>query len=269
MPHDSFLSLPVAAETLAELGLPLTLERIRALIDTGELACAVYWLTQYRWLYVDPRGAARHEVKGWPEWAAARPEYLYPDEENPNPPLIYFTDERDHPNLNDRVGRPRLGGGGGLNLASFRPGLFIPSGALHELVTRETESVAQTVEMARQAVIDEAEARRAAPRTAQPASDGTSLPDWQLEKPEVFRGYTRPLYELLAKALAGRQVLPKVAQVMKAWRDEPPPGYGIRVSDDLRELTYCAGGDMPEKTVPSKAVQQAIDRMTGQRSRTK
>jgi hypothetical protein len=131
--QEDFLSIQGAVERLAELGRPLSTDRLRALIDVGQLPCAVYWLTRYCWLYVDQRGAAHHEEHGWPEWAAPTPEDVCPSENNPDPCLIYFTDEADHLNLNDRIGRPRPCGSGGLNLAKFRSGLFISADAIETL----------------------------------------------------------------------------------------------------------------------------------------
>jgi hypothetical protein len=133
MQQQEFLSIQGAVERLAELGRPSSADRVRALIDQGQLIGAVYWLTRYCWLYVDPRGAAHHEKHGWPEWAARSPEDACPSQDNPDPPLIYFIDEADHPNLNDRVGKPRPGGSGGLNLANFRPGLFISVAVIEAL----------------------------------------------------------------------------------------------------------------------------------------
>ncbi|MCB1719752.1 MAG: hypothetical protein KDK05_31875, partial [Candidatus Competibacteraceae bacterium] len=85
MQQDEFLSLQGAVERLAEMGRPYSIDSIRSLIRNGKLPCAVYWLTRFKWLYVDPSQAAHHEKKGWPVWAANRPEDLYPDEANPNP----------------------------------------------------------------------------------------------------------------------------------------------------------------------------------------
>lgn len=224
MTHDEFLSIPVAAEMLAELKQPLSVDRLRALIDAGKLPCAVYWLVQHRWLYVHPKQAIRHEVKGWPEWAANRPDDLYPDEANPH--LICFTDDRDHSNLCDRLGR-----GGGLHLAEFRPGLFVPAAAISALANR-----------------GDGGGKNRLPATP-----------WRLiEKPVDMPGYRRPLYELLEAAYAQGESVPRAADVIAQWsKDKPPEIIEVR----SRGIVYHGGGEMPSSHANSKAIGQAIKRL--------
>lgn len=122
-------------------------------------------------------------------------------------------------------------------------------------------------EKARQAVIDEAEARRAGMQIGEHAASQRVVSEWPLVAPQKPRGYIQPLYELLKLAHDRQEPCPKAAMVLKAWKANPPPGYGINVSDNLRTLTHCSGGAEPEKEVQSKSVQQAIDRLTGKRRR--
>jgi hypothetical protein len=231
MQQEGFLSIQGAAERLAELARALSVEDLRGLIDSGQLPCAVYWLTRYCWLYVDPMGAAHHEKHGWPEWAARSPEDASPSQDSASPPLIYFIDEADHPNLNDRLGRPRPGGSGGLNLANFRPGLFIPVAAVEALAADNGYGAVQPL-----------------------------LEPWLLcPEPKKLPGYRQAIYEYLATAKKLGRPKPSPAEVLLDWRDDPPSGFGIEVEPKLRGFTYHSTGAQPIKFVSARSLGRAIN----------
>jgi hypothetical protein len=138
MQQEGFLSIQGAAERLAELGRPLSADRLRGLIDGGQLPCAVYWVTRSRWMYVTPPEASHHEACGWPRWAVDKPEDIARTEANSNPGAVWFTADEDDPFLYTNLLKNLIkqeGGeiGSSLQLALFRAGLFIPVAAIEAL----------------------------------------------------------------------------------------------------------------------------------------
>lgn len=86
--------------------------------------------------------------------------------------------------------------------------------------------------------------------------------NWTLRKPERDQGYNMPLYDFLKAALDSGKPRPNAVDVLKAWKDNAPQGYGIHVSDNLREMTYHSGGNPPVKTISASAVTRRIDYYT-------
>jgi hypothetical protein len=87
-------------------------------------------------------------------------------------------------------------------------------------------------------------------------------PDWQLIEPKIFKLYREPLFDFLKQAHAAGLPKPNAGDVLKAWKDNPPPGYGIQVNEKMRAMTYSGGGAESVRTANNKAINLAIGRMT-------
>jgi hypothetical protein len=223
-----FLPIAEVVRRLRGACADLTAETIRAAIDAKELPCAVYWITRRQWLFIDPGEAARHEKCGWPRWAAPDSSSLYPSADNPSPPIIYFTDDATHPNVSDELGR-----GGGLMLANFRGGLFVPKAAL-----RNWSPAAGVTVDERTAVT--------APRRR-----------FQLKPVNVERGYITALREYLQAASDRGESIPKAIDVLAAWQKNPP--HGIEVAEGLRAFTYAVDGEkVAERPVSARNLGRSI-----------
>lgn len=85
---------------------------------------------------------------------------------------------------------------------------------------------------------------------------------WFLRKPDYFRGYTEPLYAFLKAAHDAGQPCPSAADVLRVWKDSPPFSYGIKISHNLKTMTYHGKGESAEITIYAKAVTQVIRRLT-------
>ncbi len=98
-----------------------------------------------------------------------------------------------------------------------------------------------------------------APKVGQSKTLG--IPSWNLRKPQRFQGYTEPLYDLLNAAHLSGSSCPSTADVLTKWKDNPPNGYGIKVVDNMREMTYHGNGMQSVRTVDCSAITKTIKRM--------
>jgi len=237
--REQFLTIQRAVEQLAEAGRPYSIDRIRGLIDSGELLCAVYWQTRDCWMYVNPCEAVHHEMNGWPRWAVNQPEELLPQTDNLNHDAVWFTDKEDDPLLYKNLLINRIEQGGGaigvsFQLAKFRPGLFVPAVSIETLASENEH--------------------------------GDTLPEkarWYLcPEPKKLPGYRQALYDYLANAKKLGRSLPSAAEILRDWRDDPPIGFGVEVEPKLREFTYHTTGVQPIKSVSARSLGRAITRLT-------
>lgn len=109
-------------------------------------------------------------------------------------------------------------------------------------------------------------------KTASPSNDlatdesggvSDSPSTWQLNKPERYQGYTRPLYELLKAAHLAAHAKPSARDVVEAFRTNQPPEIAKVLADSFD--FYDAAGNTKSANVA--AVAQAIRRMTTVRPR--
>lgn len=105
---------------------------------------------------------------------------------------------------------------------------------------------------------DETQAAERETRTS-PAS---GVATWTLRKPKRDQGYNMPLYRFLKTALDAGKPRPNSGEVLRAWKDVPPQGYGIEVADNLRSMTYAGGGMQPVRTANARAITRRIREYT-------
>lgn len=84
---------------------------------------------------------------------------------------------------------------------------------------------------------------------------------WRVKKPVRWRGYNRPLYDLLKAAQDNGLSVPSSADVLERWADSPPTGYGIKVSPKRLKFSYRGEGKQPEPSADAQAISKAIARM--------
>lgn len=81
---------------------------------------------------------------------------------------------------------------------------------------------------------------------------------WQVTKPEAFRGYGRPLYELLTEASRAGRERPKAVDVLTAWLANRPPEVAKVLANSIEY--WSANGEVKEADLD--AIRKAIGRMT-------
>lgn len=86
---------------------------------------------------------------------------------------------------------------------------------------------------------------------------------WYLRTPKRYTGYTEPLYRALKAAHDAGEPCPHAAQVIESWRASAPAGI-MKVLD--ASIEYMTSGEGVAKTADRRAIQKAIDRMTGRKS---
>ena len=92
--------------------------------------------------------------------------------------------------------------------------------------------------------------------------DKCSSLKWTLRKPRRDQGYNMALYGFLKAAHDAGDQCPTAAQVFQEWKVNPPPGYSIKVADNLRSMTYAGGGKQPERKADAEAVTKCIRKFT-------
>jgi hypothetical protein len=81
---------------------------------------------------------------------------------------------------------------------------------------------------------------------------------WTLRKPMRDQGYNTPLYDFLKAAHDAGKSRPTAAEILQAWRDCPPLGFGIKVADNQRSMTYDGGGKRPVRCADAEAITKSI-----------
>lgn len=82
---------------------------------------------------------------------------------------------------------------------------------------------------------------------------------WSVVQPKSFPGYRRPLYDFISAAHSAGEPIPKPADVIAHWVENPPKGYGIQVAPDRRSFDYYGKG--PERSCDLEALSKAIKRL--------
>lgn len=82
---------------------------------------------------------------------------------------------------------------------------------------------------------------------------------WSLNKPERYRGYTKPLHRLLAAAHREGEPCPTPRDVLEEWRINPPPEIAQVLTDSIDYYDNIGN----TKSANLGAIRKAINRMKG------